>query len=164
MSWDTVVNAAELAWKVIEDNAASAEIDSKTASAVPQVEDWQALSDTQGPNIIRIPYKNRFMWPLDDYLHVDIQIALKWRYGGRYKGGGAFIPSVWIEVPELFVGFPWSANINVYFRNPANVGSATAPLAAIDASVRGTVSSGAERHGVEWGYTLYGNGAATQTS
>lgn len=163
MSADTIVNAAEFVWKVIEKGAPSADIQNKTANAVPKVDDWKSLTDTQGPNVCKMQYTNAFLWPLDDYLHVDIQISLKWQFGARYSGGGAFIPNIWLEVPECFVGFPWSATIGFEARNPTNAGTARAPLAAMPVTVRGSVSSGAESNTVEWGWVLYGNGAVTQS-
>jgi hypothetical protein len=163
VSADTIVNAAQFAWKVIENGAASADIEHKTASAVPKVDDWMSLAGTRGPNSWRLSYKNRFMWPLDDYLHVDVQILLKWQFGARYKGGGAFIPNIWIEVPECFVGWPWDVNIGIIVQNPTNAADpGEPPLAAIPVTVKGTVSSGAELDHVEWGFVLYGNGASTQ--
>jgi hypothetical protein len=159
MSAETIVNAAKFAWDIIKDGAASADIENSTANAVPQVDDWQALTDTRGPNSHRIYYARTYLWPLDDYVHVEFSILLKWQFGSRYKNGGAFIPNVWIEVPQIFVGWPWSANIGIHAQHPTNVGQAGAPVAALPVTVKGTVSSGAEFHHVEWGFVLYGTGA-----
>jgi hypothetical protein len=161
MSADTIVNAAKAAWDVIKDGAASAEISSSSANAVPQVDDWQSLTDTRGPNSYRMYYSRGFVWPFDDYDHVQIEILLKWDFGARYKGGGAFIPNIWVEVPQCFVGFGWDANISLTAQNPTNAGSAGAPHARIPVTIKGSVSSGAEFHHVEWGFVLFGNGSST---
>jgi hypothetical protein len=158
VSADTIVNAAKFAWEIIKGGEATAEIGNSTANAVPQVDDWQALTDTRGPNVHRIHYSRLYLWPLDDYVHVEFEILLKWQYGARYKGGGAFIPNLWIEVPQCFVGWPWNADISITAHNPTNAGEAGAPLASIPVTVKGTVGSGAEWHHVEWGFILYGNG------
>ncbi|MDP9465017.1 MAG: hypothetical protein M3P52_10360, partial [Actinomycetota bacterium] len=60
MSADTIVNAAKLAWEVIKDGKPSAEISSSTANAVPEVDDWQSLTDTRGPNSYRMKYNRSF--------------------------------------------------------------------------------------------------------
>lgn len=160
MSADTIVNVAKFTWEIIKDGKASADIQHSSANAVPQVQDWESLTDTRGPNSYRLHYANSFMWPLDDYVHVEFTILLKWQFGSRYRGGGSFIPNVWIEVPECFVGWPWSADINMIAQHPTNAGDVNSPIAALPVTVSGTVSSGAELDHVEWGFTLYGNGHA----
>lgn len=164
MSADTIVNAAKLAWDIIKAGEPSVEISGSTANAVPQVDDWTTLTDTQGPNSVWMYYHNSFLWPLDDYDHVQFRILLKWEYGARYKGGGAFIPNLWVEVPECFAGWPWSADIRLTTRNPSNNGQPGAPLARIPVTISGTVGSGAEKHHVEWGWTLWGNGNYERTA
>jgi hypothetical protein len=160
MSADTIVNMAKLAWDVIKDGKPAVDISNSTANAVPQVDDWQTLTDTQSrPNVRRIYYHNSFMWPLDDYDHVQFEILLKWDYGARYQGGGAFIPNIWIEVPQCFAGWPWDVNISLTAHHPTNTGGSGAPHARIPVTISGTVSSGAEHHTVQWGYVLFGNGS-----
>jgi hypothetical protein len=161
MSADTIINAAKAAWDVIKDGKPTAEIGDSTANAVPQVTDWMSLTDAQGPGVYRMYKHVSFLWPLDDYDHVQFAILLKWDYGARYKGGGAFIPNVWVEVPECFVGFPWDVNISLTAHNPTNAGSASAPLARLPVTVKGTVSSGAELRHVEWGFILFGDGSSS---
>lgn len=162
MSADTVVNMAKFAWDVIKDGAASADIADSRANAVPQVDDWLSLTGAQGPNVYSMKYSNSFLWPLDDYVHVQFEIQLKWDIGARYKGGGAFIPNIWLTVPECFVGWPWNVNISFSAQNPTNAGDAGAPLARIPVTVKGTVSSGAELNHVEWGFILFGDGNSQQ--
>lgn len=161
MSADTIVNMAELAWKIIEGGKPSVEIKKAKANAVPQVDDWQSLTDTFArPGVQRMYYHRSFLWPLDDYDHVQFEILLKWDFGARYKGGGAFIPNIWIEVPQCFAGWPWDINIEMTAQNPTNTGGPGAPHARIPVTVSGTVSSGAEHHTVEWGFVLFGNGTS----
>ncbi|MGZ6986617.1 MAG: hypothetical protein ACXVKP_17100 [Ilumatobacteraceae bacterium] len=161
MSADTIANLAKLAWEVITDGKPSADIFNSTANAVPQVEDWQSLTETRGPNSYRMFYHRAYLWPFDDCDHVQLQILLKWEFGARYKGGGAFIPNIWVEVPECFVGFGWDANISFAAQQPTNAGSDVAPHARIPVTLMGTVSSGSELHHVEWGFVLFGSGAAS---
>jgi hypothetical protein len=160
MSADAIVNAAELAWEVIKAGAASAEINSSRANAVPDVDDWRSLSGTQGPNGYRMYYSRGFVWPFDDYDHVQIEIKLRWEYGARYRGGGAYIPNLWVEVPECFCGWPWTANISLETHAPTNAGTQDAPIARLPVTLKGDVGSGAEHHHVEWGFILFGDGSS----
>jgi hypothetical protein len=162
MSAEEVVNVAKFAWDIIKDGKASAEIGDSTANAVPQVDDWLALTDTRGPNVRRMSYHVAFVWPFDDYVHAEFDILLKWQFGARYKGGGAFIPNLWIEVPSCFVAYGWDAHIGITTRHPTNVGQAGAPHAALPVTIKGTVSSPLETYHVEWGFVAYGSGAIEQ--
>ena len=163
MSAETIVNMLKDAWPIIKDGKASAEIADARANAVPQVDDWKSLTDTRGPNGYRMKYSIGFVWPLDDYDHVQLEIVLRWDVGARYRGGGAFIPNIWIDVPTCFVGYGWDVNINFTAQNPTNTGDERAPHARIPVTVKGTVSSGAELYHVEWGFVLFGNGTSTKT-
>lgn len=162
MSAESVINAAKFAWDVIKDGKPAADLTSTTANAVPQVDDWQSLTDTQArPNAFRMKYNVSYVWPLDDYDHVQLQIVLKWDFGARYHGGGAFIPNVWVEVPECFVGSGWDVNLRLTAQNPTNTGASGSPLARIPVTVKGTVSSGLELYHVEWAFVLFGDGTST---
>lgn len=158
MSAETILNFAKAAWHVIEDGAPSADLDGSTANAMPDVDNWQDVTDARGPNVYQMAYNIGFVWPFEDYDHVQIKILLKWQFGGRYRGGGAFIPNVWVEVPECFVGWGWDVDIDLVAQNPTNAGQSGAPLACLPVTVKGTVKSVLESYHVEWGAVLYGDG------
>lgn len=159
MSADTIINAAKAAWDVIKDGKASLEVSQSNANAVPDVPDWQSLAGAKGPMWIWRQKQITFVWPLEDYLHVDVQIMVKWDYGATYKGGGAYIPNVWVEVPECFVGFGWDCNIRLETRNPTNASpDGQPPVARLPVTLTGQISSGAELYRVDWGFVLYGTG------
>lgn len=162
MSADTVINAAKFAWEIIKDGKPSASIDDSTANAVPDVPNWTDLTDSRGPNTRKMHYSISYVWPFDDYVHAEFDILLKFNYGARYNGGGVFIPNLWIEVPNCFVGWGWSADIGITVRHPTNVGQPGAPVAALPVTIKGTVSSPLESYHVEWGFTAYGTGAVEQ--
>jgi hypothetical protein len=159
-----VKNAGEAAWAVIKDGEPSAEVATARANAVPQVDDWQNLTTGfYSPKSIRISYD----WPVNipswfgSYVYVEFTILLKFDYGARYKGGGAFIPGIWVEVPNAYDGWSWHTNIDVRFQTPTNANAAdpSRPIARIPVSVSGTVHTYEHHQRLEWGFTLYGNGA-----
>jgi hypothetical protein len=158
MSAETIINVAKFAWDIIKDGKPAAAIDNSTANAVPQVEDWLSLTDTRGPNIYKNNYYVSYVWPFDDYVHAEFDILLKWQFGSRYKNGGAFIPNLWIEVPNCFVGYGWDAHIGITVQHPTNIGQPGAPVAALPVTIKGTVSSPLESYHVEWGYVVTGTG------
>jgi hypothetical protein len=159
MSAETVVNMAKVAWDIIKDGAPSAELTNSTANAVPQVDDWQALTNATGPRWLQRRRAIEYLWPFDGYLHADLIVRLNWDFGARYRGGGAYIPNIWVEVPECFVGWPWDANLQLTARNPTNAsGPGEPPVARIPVTVRGTISSPAEVYHVDWGFVLFGTG------
>jgi len=159
MSADTIINGLEKAWQVIKDGEPSVEIASSTANAIPDVDDWQTLAGAKGPGILRMGWQKPVAWPLDDYVFVDFQILLKWDYGATYRGGGAYIPNLWIEVPTCYAGWSWDVDISMTVRNPTNAGTVTAPIARVPVTIAGTVSTYEQTHHVEWGLTVFGNGA-----
>lgn len=161
MSATEVINAAASAWKIIEDGRPSSSITSETANAVPDVSDWQNLVGAKGPLQIRRRRINQVGWPFDDYLNVDIQIHLCFEYGATYNGGGLFIPNIYVAVPECFLGWRYNADIDLRVHNPTNGNDANpaAPIARVPVSISGTVSCPFWSSRIEWGFTLWGNGA-----
>jgi hypothetical protein len=161
MSATEIVNAAAAAWKIIEDGRPSSQITSTTANAVPHVDDWQSLVGAQGPTRIHRRRTNQVGWPFDNYLNVDIQIDLLFQYGATYHGGGLFIPNIYIEVPECFLGWEYHADVDIQVHNPTNDNTANpaAPIAKVPVSISGTVSNPFWSSRIEWGYTLWGTGA-----
>lgn len=106
------------------------------------------------------PIQNQVGWPFDNYLNVDIQIHLLFEYGATYNGGGLFIPNIYVEVPECFLGWNYNANIDIHVRNPDNDNTANpkAPIARIPVSVSGTYGNPFWSERIEWGFTLWGTG------
>jgi hypothetical protein len=158
VSVSDVVNVGETAWKIIESGKPSAEINTSTANAVPEVDDWQALSGARGPKSIWMRRSNQVGWPFDNYVNVDVMINLKFEFGATYKGGGLFIPNIYIEVPECFVGWGYDVDVDIHVRNPSNANTERAPIARVPVSISGTMGNPLWTSRIEWGVTLYGNG------
>lgn len=158
MSADTIVNTAKAAWEVFKDNAPSAELATATANAVPQVDDWQSLVGARGPMRVRGYWSRRCAWPFDDYIVADFTFLLKWDYFATYRGGGAFIPNLWLEVPSYDIFWGQHLDLRLITRNPTNDGTATAPIARLPVTISGTASNVVCNLHVEWSFVVYGDG------
>lgn len=157
--WEILKNTGQAAWQVIKDGQPSAEIQSGYANAVPDVSDWQNLRGAPDqPNIYYWPLTVTNSWPFEKKV-IDIQFELKWMYGARYNGGGAFIPNLWIHVPHCRVLWGWSCDIKLTVGNPDNASNDTGrPIARVPVTVHGTTSSGLETTNYQWDFTLRGDG------
>jgi hypothetical protein len=157
MTAETVINALKLGWDVIKDGRPAVDITNSTANAVPQVPDWQALAGARGPMSVWMTY-DKPVWPFDSYVFAEFKILLKWDYGATYRGGGAFIPNVWVEVPNCYAGWSWDINIAMTVHNPTNAGTPQAPIARLPVTISGSVSTYEQSHSVDWGFVLFGTG------
>jgi hypothetical protein len=162
VSADIIQNVGKAAWAVIKDGEPSVDLATATANAVPQVDDWQTLAGARGPMTTWVSWQKPVAWPWDDYVFVDFKILLKFDYGATYRGGGAFIPNIWVEVPTCYVGWSWHVDIGLTFHNLTNSGTTQAPIARIPVTISGTVKTYEQAHHVEWGFSLYGTGDWTR--
>ena len=153
----TITNMLQAGWKVIDDNRPSAEVSNGRANAVPHVDDWRGLTNTQGPNYYtwRLHYENGFGMDV-----IDVKFKLNWEYGARYRNGGAYIPNVWLEVPHCSVLWGYTLNLNFHAQQPTNHGSSSAPNARIPVSVTGSVSTPFWTERIEWSFILFGDGSS----
>jgi hypothetical protein len=157
MSDDALSNVASAAWHVIESNKPSSSLASNTCNAVPAaLRDFSALTGAQGPNSVtwRLTMENAFSIDV-----VDIAFDLRWEYGARYKGGGAFIPNCYLYVPKCEVLWGFDVNVQLHVHNPSNAGSETAPMARLPLTISGSVSSLVNTHSLQWDFVLFGNGS-----
>src|SRR6266498_3816176 len=139
-----VANIASTAWHVIESNKPSASLASNTCNAVPAgiSDPISSLTDAQAP----VP---RAVLPAEVELDVvDIEFDLRWEYGARYRGGGAFISNCYLYVPTCTVLWGFDVNVQIHVHNPSNAGTETAPIARLPLTVSGSVSSLVNTHGV----------------
>jgi hypothetical protein len=158
MSADTIMNLGKTSWDIIKDGVATPDGD-LTANAVPQVDDWHSLSGVLGPNVHRLHYFVRKASPFEDRFQVEFDIEIKWQFGARYKGGGAYIPNLWVEVPACSVAWLWHVDIRMSVHPPVNsAGEGKPPNACIPFTIKGEVGSPVVSRHVEWGFEVYGNG------
>ena len=158
MSADTIENVGKAAWTVIKDGEPSIEISNSTANAVPQVNDWQQLEGTRGPMSTWVSYSRDVAWPFENYTFAEFTIVLKWDYGATYKGGGAYIPNIWTEVPQAYAAFTWKLNIGLRIHNLTNAGSKEAPIARVPITLTGSIRTYEQTHTFSWSRTIFGTG------
>jgi hypothetical protein len=156
MSDDAVSNIASAAWHVIESNKPSQSLATNTCNAVPTgIHDLNGLTDAQGPNSVTwsLVMENAFTVDV-----VDIAFDLRWEYGARHKGGGAFIPNCYLYVPKCSVLWGFDVDVQLHVHNPTNAGTDTAPIARLPLTISGSVSSLVKTESVQWDFVLFGNG------
>ncbi len=159
MSASEIVNTLEKAWKIIEDGKPSSEITRAHANAVPHVDDWTNLAGAQGPRETRWYRKMVNMLPASwGDIVVDFEVVLRFTYGATYRGGGYYIPNIWIDVTDSYVAWFHSLELSLEVKNPENAGTETAPLARIPISLRGVMESPRANITLQRGFMLYGNG------
>ena len=138
MSWDQMINPGSSNWNVIERNQLSADMSSSACHALPDVADWDQVSapaaTNQGQWTLRRNDKNGS--PV-----IDITFQINWEFGSTYRGGGAFIRTCWLTVPNLFVGFGYDVDMHAVVEPPLNVGTTTAPNGVLRISVLGNCVS-----------------------
>lgn len=159
MGASEIVNTLETAWKIIEDGKPSSDITSARANAVPHVDDWTNLADTRGPRETRWYRKmvNRLPASWGDIV-VDFEIILRFTYGATYRGGGRYIPNIWIDVSDSYVAWFHSLELSLLAGSPENVGTETAPLARMPISLRGSMESPLVNITLQKGFMVYGDG------
>lgn len=149
-----IVNTAQAGWKIIDEGRALA---SGRANALPRVDDCQTLTDVRGPQEVswRLHYANGFGQDV-----VDIWFVMRFDHSARYRGGGAFITNVWLDVPTCNVLWGYHVNVDLATQPPENDGSEAAPLARLAVTVQGTVATPFWTETKQWSFLLLGNGAA----
>jgi hypothetical protein len=153
-----LVNMAESTWKVIETGHPSAQIATSTANAVPAVADWQSLSGARGPKRVWMQRENRVGWPFDDHVNVGFTIEVNFEYGATYRGGGLFIPNIYVAVPECFVGWNYEVDVEIQVGRPTNAHTDAAPIARLPVRICGAVTNPVWSSPIDWRVTLFGNG------
>ena len=159
MSAAEIVNTLEKAWKIIEDNKPSSKLSTARANAVPKVEDWTAISGAKGPRESRwyIKMTNSLPESWGDIV-VDCEMFLRYTYGATYKGGGLYIPNIWIDVPDSYVAWFHKLELELIAKDPENAGSDTAPLARIPITISGKMESPKASITVQASFMVWGNG------
>ena len=155
MTWDMVKDTVQWAGQIIVAGKPAASLPKQMANAVPDVDDWQALTDARGPQETpwNIVYTNGFGIDV-----VKVKLQLNFDYGARYKGGGAFITNVWVEVFQCDVKWGYSVDLSFSPQKPENAASFGQPThARLPCTVWGSVSTPFWTDNMQWGFTLFGD-------
>jgi hypothetical protein len=143
--------------------APAAAIHSTTANAVPAVDDWQNVSGAHGPIGITLRRWTRTWWPIPDDVTVDFTVVVRFEYGARYRGGGLFIPNLYVEVPDCRVGWRYDVDVDIAVGTPDNANTDDAPIARVPVAIRGVVFNDYWSDSVDWSLTLWGDGSWMRT-
>jgi hypothetical protein len=156
VSWDTVINPGSTAWKVVERDKPSPDLDSSACHGLPDVTDWNNVTDPAGT-----ASRSGVINKVDKYGRpvIDIVWKLEAEFGSRYNGGGAFIRTCLIAVPTCFVGFGWDVQLAARVEDPQVKGTSTAPIALLRIHVEGTVTSPYSNETKHWLTAVRGDGA-----
>ncbi len=159
MSAGEIVNMLEKGWKVIEDNKPSSQLKTARANAVPNVPDWTSLEGAQGPKESRwyISMINRLPESWGNIV-VDCDLYLRFTYGATYKGGGLYIPNIWIDIDDSYVAWFHTLELDLIAKDPENAGTASAPLARIPITISGKMVSTTTSITVQRAFMVWGNG------
>jgi hypothetical protein len=145
----TLVNLGSTAWHVVEGGKPSASLVSNACNAVPA--GVTAFTDVQGPNTVVWSLTRTNGHGLDV---VDVAFGLRWEYGARHGGAGAYIPNCYLYVPRCSVLWGYSVDVSLYVHPPEEADE----IARLPLTVSGTVSSLLRDEPVRWDFWLDGDG------
>jgi hypothetical protein len=158
MSFDEIVNHGSSSWHLVTANKVSPDVVSCSANAVPNVDDWQSLIGGGQEHGLIFRYTAPWIWPLDNYLHVEITVALYWQPHARYRGGGAYIPNIWTVLQKVDVGMDWNADLSINIHPPTNRGTNKLPIAAVPITIHGEIYSGLSSRRETSNFLILGTG------
>lgn len=155
---DTIANIASAAWHVIESGKPSASLASNTCNAVPSgiSDPVNSLTGAQGPNSYRWRLRQENLMGIDV---IDVTFDLRWEYGARHNGGGAFIPNCYLYVPRCNVLWGFNVDVTLHVHNPTNAGTDRAPIARLPLTISGSMSSPVQSRSLQWDFILFGDGS-----
>lgn len=136
-----IVAAGDLAWTIIKDNAAHADVSGKRASALPKeykdrpfmFEGWKHFSM---PRFRVVEVKSLFQVTV-----ISVDMSAHLQYNGRLSGQpGRYILNAHVA-PSVSVNWPNGINATVSAAKVVNAGSTAKPCAQIDMDVRFTMGT-----------------------
>lgn len=136
--WD-VVNLAEKAWGIVQDNRPRVNVQYTYANALPEAVrnglELEDFSDVQTKTFRQFG-KSGFGGTVYDFRYAVVH-----RYNGNYQGTGRYLEN--ISIIPLTVNANWGYNIDVDIKNvsTANIGSRTKPVAALTMDMRFAVNT-----------------------
>jgi|1185.fasta_scaffold291974_2 hypothetical protein len=163
MGADSIVNTLSAAWTLIKDNQPTAEIAATKCNAVPDVNDWQDLGPLSAPT----PIATRFIKNISPlgFTNVDCQLDLVYQYGATYKGGGAFIPALWITVDHCNVALLFNLNVSLRVISVGNANPGTSsPISQLTVQITEHVTNHLGSSTKSADFMVFGDGRNAQIS
>jgi hypothetical protein len=162
VSADQIVNHKSRSWNIIAGTQPNSSLASEVCNAVPDVTDWTSISPGQDQNPVAWWLNRTVKVGLPTYEvelpGVAIEFILKFKYGSRYKGGGAYVEACWIEVGNFFLEWGFEVSVGADVGTLRNVGSQRAPIALLPIKVSGDMTTPGWRKPLRWDLEVRGDG------
>ena len=141
VSIDSIVNIAEKLWKIVEANKPVVGIDSKYAVAYPQgITSASQLNSWSRPKVSSYAF---YAENLYGGVMINCRYKVAFSYNGRYKSTGRYLTAVAVipEVAEVAWGYKFFMSAAVPDSTITNVGTSSAPVAAMQLKLSWKMSS-----------------------
>lgn len=153
-----IVNRGATTWPVVVDNRP---VEGLWAGAVPATADAHAGIDESELR------PNRVQWRIHRTSQygttmIDAAVRLRWTFGARHRGSGAYIPRLWIDVPFCHVGWGVRLRLTAHVLRARNVGSDIDPVAGIPVAVSGSITTPLGDESIDWRIAIRGDGSTTR--
>lgn len=139
VSYDEVVRIGKELWKIIEDNKAVVEVESKSVSVLPVgIECWDQLAMWKKPisKYFEVSYENYYGMKV-----INVVYRVSYTFAGSYKGRGKYLANVKIAPSniDVFWGFKFSSTVSVPMA--INMGTAQDPVAGVELNIHWIVKT-----------------------
>lgn len=163
-----IVNRGATSWPVIVDNVPVETLDSSWANAVPATLGHHARPGETGLDESGLR-PNRVQWRVHRTSQygttmVDASVGLRWTFGTRHEGRGAYISRTWIEVPKCHVAWGVQLQLAAQVLHVRNVGSDHDPVAGIPVGIVGSITTPLGSESLDWRLAIRGDGSTTRWS
>jgi hypothetical protein len=165
MSWEHVVNKGVSSWNIITSNQPNPALSSAFCNAVPDVDDWNTLSDRNTSSWMTPLKKTIPILPPITNIEIpaiDIEWRLWYQYGNQYRGRGMFLKGIWTEVLKCDVYWGFDVSVGFQCSDPWNDNTSHPdwPAAVINLGMWATITTPKWQKTItKWRYNLNYNGS-----
>ncbi len=158
VSVEKIVNIGSKIWKIVQENAPVAQIETKYATAYPAgVTSATQLAGWSRPRsyVYGFYAENLFGATM-----IDCEYKVTYTYGGSYKGNGRFLTAVAVVPTKVDVawGYKFYMNASVPDSTVVNVGSDVDPIAAMQLKLNWKMATVLKESDGTSVYYIQGNG------
>jgi hypothetical protein len=133
-----IVDAAKVAWDIVEANKPSSSITSDTANAIPKDASWETIVGWSAPQ--SRTYHVSMMNNLNVKV-IDFNYQVAYTYGGNIGGKGQFLSGVSIVPANITVDWGFTLTAQAKVSSVTNAGTVADPIAAMEIQMQYTISS-----------------------